>query len=171
MTRDPFIAKLVKRHSELKAIVDHYFRVIDEFQELELTITKLRRLFPDDFEDVGLGTSPAVSDGQSPVVTVGRPPTMTVSPATPQLIRFPSGPKLSMAVLAQDILQSELALHANELLRALREKGWIGSGDDKKDIRNIASTLGLKPEIFHNYGQNTWGLKSRVQAEKEVPGR
>ncbi len=155
MPKDPLIDKLVSRHAELKAHVDKFYEVINEFQDLEATIEKLRRLFPDLFKDVDFGgpSGPAEAKAISGMTT-------------PPLLRVPAGPKPSLAVLAQDILQSQDKLHASEILVSLREKGWPGSGDDPKDIRNIASTLGLKPEIFHNYGKNTWGLRSRFEEEE-----
>jgi len=151
MSQDPLIDKLVARHAELKAHVDKFYEIIAEFQDLEATIEKLRRHFPDIFKDLDFGTTATPAEVKSPGLA-----------ATP-LLKVPTQPKPTLAVLAEDILKSQEKLHASDLLTLLREKGWVGSGDAKKDIRNIASTLGLKPEIFHNYGKNTWGLKSRYE--------
>lgn len=149
MSQDPLIDKLVARHAELKAHVDKFYEIIGEFQDLEATIEKLRRLFPELFRDVDFGPSASPTE----VKTSG----MAAAPA----VWVPVLPKPSLSGLAQEILQSQEKLHASDLLASLREKGWTGSGNDQKDIRNIASTLGLKPETFHNYGKNTWGLKSK----------
>jgi hypothetical protein len=151
MPQDPLIDKLVARHAELKAHVDKFYEVIKEFQDLEATIGNLRRLFPDLFKDVDFGTVAAPAEAK--VLSVTEPP----------LLRIPTQPKPTLAVLAQDILQSQEKLHASELLALLREKGWLGSGNVQKDIRNIASTLGLKRDVFKNYGNNTWGLLSRFE--------
>ena len=48
--------------------------------------------------------------------------------------------------------------HATELLKGLREKAWAGSGDDKRDLRNISTTL-TNSDRFENKGNNTWALK------------
>lgn len=147
---DPLIDKLVSRHAELKAHVDKFYEIIKEYQELESTIGNLRRLFP----DLDFGGSPAPAPAEA-----GASPGTAATP----LLKVPSGPKLTMATLAEEILLSQDKLHAKDLLALLREKGWVGSGDSQKDIRNIASTLGLKPTVFHNYGKNTWGLQSRFE--------
>lgn len=152
MPQDPLIDKLVSRHAELKAHVDKFYEIIGEFQDLEATIDKLRRLFPDLFKNVDFGNTSL--DGEAKNLA---------GMAATALLRAPAQPKPSLAALAMEILQSQDKLHASEILVLLREKGWSGSGDDPKDIRNIASTLGLKPETFHNYGKNTWGLKSRYE--------
>lgn len=151
MSQDPLIDKLVARHAELKAHVDKFYEIIGEFQDLEATIEKLRRLFPDLFKDLDFGTTASPAE----VKPLGLA-------ATP-LLKVPAQPKPTLAALAEDILKSQENLHASDLLILLREKGWVGSGDAKKDIRNIASTLGLKKDIFKNYGNNTWGLLSRFE--------
>jgi hypothetical protein len=151
MPQDPLIDKLVARHAELKAIVTRYQEIWGEFLQLESTIANLRGLFPDLFKDVDFG-APA-----SPVEV------KTSGLAATPLLRVPAQPKPTLATLAQDILQSQEKLHASELLALLHEKGWLGSGNVQKDIRNIASTLGLKRDIFKNYGNNTWGLQSRFE--------
>lgn len=157
MSQDPLIDKLVNRHAELKAHVDKFYEIINEFQDLEATIEKLRHLFPELFKDVDFGGASGANEARA-----------ISGMATPPLLRVPAGPKPSLAALAQDILQSQEKLHASELLASLREKGWLGSGNVQKDIRNIASTLGLKPEIFKNHGKNTWGLQSLAQPDQEV---
>lgn len=157
MPQSPLVAKLMKRHAELQEIVAAYHRHISEFQEIAATIEKLKRLFPEEFEGLEMGT----------------PASEQAGPEGTQLpLRIPAQPKVHLSFAVESILESEDRLHAKELLPLLRQRGWIGSGDDKKDIRNIATTLGLRKDVFHNYGGNTWGLESRFQESRsteEVP--
>lgn len=163
MPVDPLIQKLIDRHAELKRTVEEYTRIISEYHELTNTIENLKRHFPEYFESMGAGSLAGSQDGTSTTTGQNAP-----SPSgVPLPLRLPPQPKIQLAVAAKEILMSEDRLHAIDLLARLRLRGWAGSGDDRKDIRNIASTLGLRPTIFHNYGKNTWGLESRFQPSAE----
>ncbi len=174
MAQDAFVEKLLARHAELKAVVDEYNRIISEFMELNNTIDNLRRHFPDDFPAVEQEVSAQHIVLRSPaqhMTTMGQTAALLLkSPIRggTLLTGFELPKPLTISGLAEEILAADHPLHATEILKRLREKGWQGSGDDQKDIRNVSTTLGLKKDVFYNNGRNTWSLKSQVEPTQEV---
>jgi hypothetical protein len=55
-----------------------------------------------------------------------------------------------------------------DIISRLREAGWRGSGDERKDYKNIYTTLSTKPKRFRNVGMATF---ERVKTTSEKSGR
>lgn len=134
---DPFIKKFLDRHRELESIVNEFMAIQGEWNDSQITLASLRRRFPEEF--------PEPEEAQSPGM------------ATPE------GGKLTIRGYAKYALKNG-PLHATDILKGLRESGWEGSGDDRKDLRNIAATL-THSDRFENIGENRWAIK---ETKKEV---
>jgi len=183
MNPDPFIEKLLARMADLQKTVDAYNAVKQEYGELLTTVDFLKKRFPGDFP-MDPETPSQVT--LLPPASAGHPLSVLKSVVSGQMIIpvsqiktilggsydeaiAPPVAKPTLSGLAEEILSEGEPLHATDLLIQLRARGWSGSGDDKKDIRNIASTLGLRPKVFYNHGKNKWGLVPKLQSNEEVP--
>jgi len=47
-------------------------------------------------------------------------------------------------------------LHLNIILDRMIEEGWKGSGDRRKDWKNLFNNLNGKKKRFRNVGKNVW---------------
>jgi hypothetical protein len=64
------------------------------------------------------------------------------------------------ADLAEQVLSGAPSMHINELLRMMRESGWIGSGNDRKDRKAIVTALQNQPKRFAKVGDGTWTVRA-----------
>jgi hypothetical protein len=55
-----------------------------------------------------------------------------------------------------------------DIISRLKKAGWRGSGDERKDYKNIYTTLSTKPKRFRNVGMATF---ERVKTISEKSGR
>jgi hypothetical protein len=56
------------------------------------------------------------------------------------------------------ILRQHGALHVEQIVPLLKASGWPGSGDDRKDYKNIFSNLSTKPDRFRRVDKGTFDL-------------
>jgi hypothetical protein len=63
------------------------------------------------------------------------------------------------ADMIEDILRRHVEpLHIDEITRLLKEAGWKGSGNAKKDYKNIHTNLSTKPKRFQSPKRGYFGL-------------
>jgi len=56
------------------------------------------------------------------------------------------------------ILRQHGALHVEQIIPLLKDSGWPGSGDVRKDYKNIFSNLSTKPDRFRKVDKGTFDL-------------
>ncbi len=62
------------------------------------------------------------------------------------------------ADMAEKILKENQPLRIEEIIRLLKKAGWKGSGDDKKDYKNLHTNLSTKPKRFRSVSRGLFGL-------------
>jgi len=136
------IQKARDRFDELTKIMNAADSARQEWQEL--------RAFLDTAEMVRKRLDPA-----KVTTTAQVPPALLVPPiARPPLQK--DGVNQS-ADLADYVLQVHgPQLHLNAILDHMIEEGWQGSGNRRKDWKNLFNNLSSKKKRFRNVGGNTW---------------
>jgi hypothetical protein len=62
-----------------------------------------------------------------------------------------------LASSAESVLKRTGKLHINPLMDQMRKEGWISTGDNHKDMKNVYASLS-KNKRFANLGRNVWDL-------------
>lgn len=128
------------RHAELKAQLDAADVVRPEFQKLEAFLRTA-----DEIKKQHLAGRRAAKDNVIAYVLQQRPPAEDTSNMAEKILdKF--GPTLPIL----------------DIISRLKEAGWRGSGDERKDYKNIYTTLSTKPKRFRNVGMATFERIKKV---------
>lgn len=65
----------------------------------------------------------------------------------------------------EHILREHGPLHVEQIIPLLKASGWPGSGDVRKDYKNIFSNLSTKPKRFRSVGKSTFDLVTEKKKE------
>lgn len=132
------------RYAELKTQIEAADAVRPEFQKLEEFLKTAEELKQQH-------SARRRADKDSIVSFVLRPPAEDTSNMAEKVLdQF--GPKLPIL----------------DIISRLKEAGWRGSGDERKDYKNIYTTLSTKPKRFRNIGMATF---ERVKTISQKSGR
>ncbi len=63
-------------------------------------------------------------------------------------------------VLAERILSDIGPLPTHTILQKLRERGWKGSGDERRDWDRVNKMLQRHDDIFERHGRGVWRIKA-----------
>ena len=92
------------------------------------------------------------------------------SPAAPAVVSG-TGPKFRragksnpLASYAEGVLRRRGKLHINLLMEQMRQNGWISTGDNRRDMKNVNSSLSANKR-FVNLGRNVWNLAEAEQSK------
>jgi|SRR5580692_11053376 hypothetical protein len=127
------------RHAELKAQLEAADMVRPEFQRLEEFLKTAEEL-----KKQHLARRRADKDNVVAYVLQRPPAEDTSNMAEKVLDQF--GPTLPIL----------------DIISRLKEAGWRGSGDERKDYKNIYTTLSTKPKRFRNIGSATFERVKKV---------
>jgi hypothetical protein len=67
-----------------------------------------------------------------------------------------SSGKSPLSFYAEKVLRGSGKLHVSDLMDRMRKEGWVSTGDDRKDMKNVVNSL--SPKRFVNLGANVWDL-------------
>lgn len=62
------------------------------------------------------------------------------------------------ADMAEEILKKTQPLRIEQIIHLLKKAGWRGSGDDKKDYKNVHTNLSTKPKRFRSVSRGLFAL-------------
>jgi hypothetical protein len=167
---DPIVERARLRFQELRDIMARAEAVKAEYYQLDGFLRQAYQLFPDAFPEppvliggepqpasVGLaGTPNAASDGE-----IGK--TMN-SPRRPELLKTKD--------FAAWVLKVYGRQHIRDVLKRMRDEGWIGNPNYKRAAKTLFNTMSSHKNVFRNVGNNQWELIGEVsQAADEEGGR
>lgn len=150
---EDLIQKARERYAELARIMETAQAAAPEFQELrvflEMADTVKKRFTPETNRgaaaEEGAGTdSSAFSSRAQKAAPIPRPPLKR------------DGVNMTSDLADYVLRVHGPRLHLNDILAHMIEEGWKGSGDHKKDWKNLFNNLNGKKKRFRNVGQNTW---------------
>ena len=64
----------------------------------------------------------------------------------------------SLSQYAEKVLAANGKLHVKLLMHEMRKLGWISTGDDRVDMKNVFASLSANKR-FENLGRNVWTMR------------
>ena len=61
--------------------------------------------------------------------------------------------------MAEKVLKDTGKLHMSVLIKRMREEGWVSTGDDRGDMKNVHACLSKNTKKFEKVGRNLWNLR------------
>lgn len=150
---EDLIQKARERYSELTKIMEAAQAAGPEYQELGIFLKMANAVEKRFTPETHPGAAVDESTGAKPSALASR--VQKISP-------FPRPPLQRDGVnmtsnLADWVLQVHgPRLHLNMILDRMIEEGWKGSGDRRKDWKNLFNNLNGKKKRFRNVGKNVW---------------
>ena len=137
---DDLIEKSRRRLAEVSKIIDAARAVESEFNLLSAFLLQV--------DAVRKRLEPGTSDS-------AQPHTQTTSgPERPQLQKDGVNQTAELADYVLRVYGPRIRL--NDILDRLAEEGWKGSGNRRKDWKNLYNNLSSKKKRFRNVGKNVW---------------
>ncbi len=155
---DTIIEKARLRFEELREIIANAEAVKGEYYQLDGFLRQAYQLFPDAFPE--------------PPVLIG---SVTPSTPAPQAFATPIGGTIQSKApgapatkdAAASVLRMYGRLHIREVLKRMRDVGWIGNTDDKKAKKTLFNTMASRKNYFVNVGNNYWELREAGKRNEE----
>lgn len=146
--RADLVEKARQRHAELSKIIKAAEDVREEWNQLNAFI-----LMADQMEERLSPKHEADNRQQS------RPNVVAVIETAGMAVNgHSSNGHLTIPDRAEEIIRRRGPIHLKPLFKEMRLTGWKATGDDAKDLRNLASSLSTRKERFKNMGQNVWDV-------------
>jgi hypothetical protein len=70
-----------------------------------------------------------------------------------------------LSSVAEDVLRRTGKLHVNALIENMRKQGWVSTGDNRLDMKNVFSVLS-RSKRFIKVGRNIWDIAPQAKADK-----
>lgn len=90
-----------------------------------------------------------------PVMPSALAPYASTNPGSGFFVR---PPELTGEMVEEILRSNGRPMHVQEIITALHESGWRGSGDDRKDYKNVFANLTSKPKRFNPLGMSKFEL-------------
>jgi hypothetical protein len=84
-------------------------------------------------------------------------PLTSADPSGGPVFRKPVRGSNPLSLFAEKVLKRFGKLHMDELIIHMREEGWVSTGDNKLDSKNVFNSLSVNNK-FVNLGRNVWDL-------------
>jgi hypothetical protein len=166
---DPIIARAKLRFEKVRDIMARAEAVKAEYYQLDAFLRQAYQLFPDAFPEppalIGSGPQTAAANMTFTIEgALGQPEIGRVNqPRQPGLLKTKD--------FAAWVLKVYGRQHIRDVLKRMRDEGWIGNPSDKRAAKTLFNTMASHKNVFRNVGNNLWELTGEARQGGEEESR